>query len=314
MPERKLALELRELHDLVPSAGLRFLVEGSPRKIWGHARLRSALSELLPESRLAGFAERTGVDLRELEHALIAGFDYGTLYLGRCGNACGPRARALFIERLAGRAIVNLTDTEPVAATVKGTLEGEPIALIDMGSVVGVASRDLTLSRVPIAFARGKLKKTPRALRGAALSTLPELGEARWVTFYAPGPFEGEWARGLRGLMASALALAVHVEPTDDDHLRVNLVMSGEFGTTGQAALDELSRAFEELATSTTGKLLGLDGARAVQGRFDPQYLTLSTELPLFPLVSGLRAAVIADVWEILGIPKPNSTSGRPEQ
>jgi hypothetical protein len=310
---RKPALALGELHDLVPAAGLRFLVEGAPRRIWDNPRLRGALGELLPDAKLDGFAVRTGVDLRKLENAVVAGFDMGTLYLGQCSESCGPRARDRFIERLAGREVVTQTDTEPVAASVKGTLDGEPVAFIDMGRVVGVASRDLTLARVPLAFALGKLKKTPPALRGAALSTLPDLGRERLVTFYAPGPFEGEWTQGLHGMLSAALALALYVEPVDDEYLRVTLVMSGDFSEGGQAALDELTRVFGEIAASSTGKLFAFERARSLRGSFNPQYLTLSTELPLSPLVSGLRAAVIADVWEILGLPKPDSASGRPE-
>jgi hypothetical protein len=90
-------------------------------------------------------------------------------------------------------------------------------------------------------------------------------------------------------------------------------VMSGDFSEGGQAALDELTRVFGEIAASSTGKLFAFERARSIRGSFNPQYLTLSTKLPLSPLVSGLRAAVIADVWEILGLPKPDSASGRPE-
>ena len=311
--ERKPALKLGELHDLVPAAGLRFLVEGSPRKIWDNPRLRAAFGELLPDAKLDGFTERTGVDLRKLESALVAGFDMGTLYLGQCADSCGPRARSLFIERLSGRELVTQTDTEPVAANVRGTLDGEPFGFVDMGRVVGVASRDLTLARIPIAYALGKLKKTPPALGGAALSTLPELARDRLVTFYAPGPFEGEWTQGLHGLLSAALSVALYVEPVDDEYLRFTVVISGDFSAGGQAALDELTRVFGEVAASSTGKLFAFERARSIRGSFNPQYLTLSAELPLSPLVSGLRAAVIADVWEILGLPKPDSASGRPE-
>jgi hypothetical protein len=297
---RKPPLSLGELHELVPAAGLRYLVEGSPRKIWDNPRLHAALDDLFPDPKLDGFAARTDVDLRKLESAVVAGFDLGTLYLGKCADSCGPGARVRFVERLGGKEIVTRRDTEPEAVMVKGTLDGEPVGFIDMG-------------HVSLAYALGKLKKTPSALRGAALSTLPDLGRDRLVTFYAPGPFEGEWTKGLRGLLSAALAVAITVEPADDEYLRFTVVMSGDFSADGQAALDELERAFREIAASSTGKLFAFERARSIRGSFNPQYLTLSVELPLSPLVSGLRAAVIADVWEILGLPKPDSASGRPE-
>jgi hypothetical protein len=189
---------------------------------------------------------------------------------------------------------------------VTGSLAGKPRGFISLDrQIIGVAEGDLTLSRIAVAYALGKLKKTPSALRGAALSTLPKPEEDALATFYVPGPFDGEWSRAAHGVLAAALAVALSVNAVQDGYLRLTLYVSGEWGGAGPAAAEELKRAFDELAATATGKLFALERARAVTSSFHPQYLTLSAELPLDPLARGLRAAVVADVWEILDLPPP---------
>ncbi len=298
-------LSLGALHELVPAAGLRWMIVGQPQKISENADLNAALRELLPDARFASFAERSGVDLRTLRSALIANFDLGTLYLAEVSGKTADAALAHFVERLGGSELVE--HPHPRAVRVSGTLNREPRSFIALDRrVVGLAEGDLTLSRISIAYALGKLKKTPTALRGAALSTLPVPSGEPYVSFYAPGPFEGEWARAAHGVLAAAFAVVVRLEHAEAGYLSLSLVISGDWGQDGQSAADELVRAFHELAGSSTGKLLALEKARAVTSSFHPQYLTLSAELPLAALVRGLRAAVSADVWEILDLPRPS--------
>jgi len=173
------------------------------------------------------------------------------------------------------------------------------------GRIVGVSIGDLTPSRVVVGFATGKLRKTAPALRGAALSTLPQPEAESTLAFFAPGPFDGDWSGGARGVLGAALAAAIHVEPAKDGFLRASVTLSGEWEPGGRQAADALRLAFEELAESSTGKLFALARARTVATSAHPQYLTLSAELPLADLVRGLRAAVMADVWEILDLPPP---------
>jgi hypothetical protein len=69
------------LTDFVPAAGLRWMVVGRPRALARHPSLAPAISLLLPKERLDAFSAGSGVDLRQLEYGLAAGFDYATLYL-----------------------------------------------------------------------------------------------------------------------------------------------------------------------------------------------------------------------------------------
>lgn len=305
------ALAQRPLPELVPAAGLRWLVVGQPRNISENAALSAAIATLVPSERLRAYEEGTGVDLTRLPSAVVAGFDLGTLYLAELPDASGHRALERFVDRLAGRAVLERPHPRVVRAT--GTLDGTPHALVDLdGRVVALSAPDLTLSRIVTAFALGQLKRSPPALRGAALSTLPAPPAAALATFYAPGPFDDEWAYGARGILAAALAAAISVEPAADGHVRVTVMVSGDWQENGQTAVDLLRNAFDELASSSTGKLFAFERARSVSASFHPQYLTLSAELPLDPLVRGLRAAVIADVWEILDLPPPASSHDSP--
>ncbi len=286
------------------------MVVGQPRKISENADLRAAVHALLPKERLQAYAQSTAVDLAALPSALVAGFDLGTLYLARLPE---PSHRALdrFVEGLAGRVMIERPHPRIVRAS--GTVDGIPHGFVDLdGRVVGVSIADLTLSRVPVGFAMGKLVKSPPALRGAALSTLPGPEGDCDLTFYAPGPFDDEWARGARGVLAASLAVAVCVAPAQDGFVRATATLSGEWEPGGQAAADALKLAFEEFASSSTGKLFAFERARSVSASFHPQYLTLSAELELAALVRGLRAAVMADVWEILDLPPPADYAPQP--
>ncbi|HEV8247943.1 MAG TPA: hypothetical protein VGP93_19345 [Polyangiaceae bacterium] len=290
----------------MPSAGLRWMIVGHPQKISENADLSAALTQLLPKERLDAFAASSGIDLRRLPNALIAGFDLGTLYLAETSHNSAELAREHFVERLGGRELVERP--HPDIVRVSGTLDGKPHSFFDLdGKVVGLAAGDLTLSRIAVGYALGKLKKTPTALRGAALSSLPRPAREPLLTFYAPGPFEDEWARALHGVLAAALAIAIQLDDVQDGYLQLTLFVAGDWADGGQRALEQLQAAFLELSASSTGKLFAFERARAITGSFHPQYLTLSVQLPLDPLMRGLRAAVVADVWEILDLPVPSA-------
>src|SRR6187399_2681002 len=63
------ALQLGELTDYVPAAGLRWLIAGSPRHFAVQPALRGARERWLNEKRLQAFAGETGIDLARTERA-----------------------------------------------------------------------------------------------------------------------------------------------------------------------------------------------------------------------------------------------------
>ncbi len=307
-PPPKKAAPLHEgpLPDYVVAAGLRWMLLGRPNELAKKPRVVQLLSGLLPPERIDAYSDATGVDLRNTPNALIAGYDYGTLYMA---EVSGPTTSVqdAFVERL-------LTDPKekrphPRIREVTGIVGATPETLVSIENrLVAVAVGDPLPARIVSLFATKKLKKSPPALRGASLSTLDLGDEGALARFYATGPFEGEWGRAARGLLRDATAAAITAEPTEEA-IAVTISLAGDWRAVGPDASARLLGAWEDLASNPTGRLLGFDRPRAapVLGG-SAQMLELRVELEGAPIVQGLRAAVVADVWEILSV-SPSTSS-----
>jgi hypothetical protein len=294
---------LREgaLTDLVPAAGLRWMIAGSPRYFADQASLREPLAKLFTPERLDAFALATGIDLRRSERALVGSFELGELYLvDGSGWVAAPELR--FTERLAGSARSERPHSE--IWRVSGLVSGRPQTLVRIDDrALAVAVGDPTLARAAEAYALGKLRRTPTALHGAALATLPEaLRQPAPLAAYALGPFEGEWARAAGGLLSGALAVGARFELMGDA-LTARLVLSGDWDG---AAAHELEAAWTRLATSELGRLLALDHPLSAP-RVSASAELLELELALEPraLLAGLHATVAGNVNELLASPAP---------
>ncbi len=297
------------LTDFVAAAGLRWMVVGRPAELAADPDLVKALSPLIPAARLAGYARGTGIDLTRTPSALVAGSDYSTLYMAETAGDNSAVQQA-FVERLVSGPVEKRP--HPDLHFVQGVIGRTPETLVRLrGQLVAVAVGDPTPALVVEAYALERLKRSPAALRGAALSTLPsDPGDAPLV-FYAPGPFGHEWVGGAHGLLDAALAVAISVKPLSGQRLQADVVLSGDWASEGPDSTSRLLATWEDLAHSSTGKLLGFnDPAAAPIISTTPKLLKLRVELRLGPLVSGLHAAVAADVAEMLDI--PSAPAGKP--
>jgi hypothetical protein len=295
--------------DYVAAAGLRWLVVGSPEQLLANARLYREMSRLFAPDRLGKFAEATGIDLRSVPQGLVAGFDYGTLYLAMLpGETRAIETR--FRERLTSEPVVRHPDPRIVRITGVAGQTPETMVCIDH-LLVGVSVGDPTPARVVESYARRRLGRSPPALDGAALSSLPKALGAAEVRFYAPGPFQGEWQRGLRGLLRSATALGVTADPLQGGKvIRVKVVLAGEWPNVALAR-EKLAEAWKDLAESALGRLVGLNQpSSGPELSANPELLTLALDLEVLPLASGLEAAVAADVWKMMDFGP--SSSGSP--
>lgn len=305
----KAAAPLHEgpLTDFVPAAGLRWMVVVRPAELSSAPSLKDALALLLPEPRLDAFAKSSGVELRELPAGVAAGFDYSTLYLFQLDNS-GSAVQRQFSERLVGgpRVVSPHEKIRRITGVIGRTPES--LVLID-GELGAVSVGSATPARVVELYALGKLKKSPPALSGAALSALPKSVGSAPLAFYAPGPFEGEWARGARGLLINAVAIGVSVRPLPGKKVEVTLVLAGDWPKPD--ATTRLVDAWDDLAASNLGRLLGLDHpAAAPIVSALPDQLKMTVELDVMPLAQGLRAAVLSEVWEIMDLPRPAPAGG----
>jgi hypothetical protein len=312
-PPRETLLDVRELSGYVPAAGLRWLLMARPQSISRHPVLSQALVILFPTERLDGYAQATGVDLRSTPNALAAGFDYATLYMAET-----PHENSVVQEKFERRLLhhAHVRRPHPRLWWVSGVVGETPQTLVRIDEqLVAVSVGDPTPARTVEAFARGRLKESPAALEGAALSSLPESLHDAPLRFYAPGPFDEEWKRGAHGLLAGALALGASARPAPDGSIAVELVLSGDFWSEPHAET-RLRSAWSDLAESTLGRLLGLHRpAREAAVRLERDRLELSVAVELKPLVNGLHAAVAADIWQIMGLENPvNRAAPEPVQ
>lgn len=280
------------------------MVLGRPKEIASDASLAKAIELLLPKERLEAHSKDSGVDLRQLSDGLIAGFDHATLYVADARNS-STTAEERFSERLL--AGTRIHRPHPRIHRLSGVVGQTPETLVRIDErLVAVSVGSALPARIVELYARKKLTKSPSALRGSALSSLPvaELERAP-MRFYAPGPFTGEWTQGARGLLAAATAVGIAVKPAADGHLSAVIVIAGSFGEAESDPAAQAALAWTDLTGSGLGKLLGFDQAEPPQIVATPDALRVSFEVAALPMAQGLRAAVMSEVWEILDLKPP---------
>jgi hypothetical protein len=296
--------------DYAPAAGLRWLLFARPAKIFADPALSSALASVLPAQRLDAYAASTGVDLRRVPAGIVAGYDLGLLYVAEVPQANGSLVRERFASRLSEGGMVKRVSAD--VYRVSGTEGDEPRALVTVENrMVALASGDVTLARVAEAYAARRLK-SPSALHGAALSTLPAPTDDVLIAGYAPGPFDETSLVAAPRLLAATLALGVTAVPAaDPTSLSLTVTLAGEWAAdTGPA--DELLRVWSELSISPTGRLLGLDSARDIRAHSSARTLTLTLSLPLGHLLQGLRSITFANVPEIFDVNRVTPSAAPP--
>jgi hypothetical protein len=270
------------------------MVVGSPRAFAQDQQFMTAFERLIPAERLAAFAGASGIQLATLPEGCIAGFDYGTLYLARVGNNTA-RVR----ERFEARLVTDPVTRSPRSGVwrVTGMIANTPESLLSVDNDFSAISLgDPLLIRIVEGFTLDRFKKTPAALSGAALSTLPGELKAGPLQFYAPGPFPEEWAKGAQGLLAQALAFGVVVTLSGGSRLKVHAVMSGDFGPDLDQARSRLLNTWDAIQTSTIGHVLGLkENTEPSRLEVHTGEATLDFTLDSESLMKGLAAAVSAD-------------------
>lgn len=304
------ALHHGPLVDYVPAAGLRWMVVGQPRKLAKSESFGPPLEAIFQRERLEAFAMTSGVDLRTAPSALVAGFDLGTLYMAELAEPSAEQVRKLFEERLISGARVKQPHPELVSVT--GVVGLTPETLVTVGKrTVAVSVGDPTPARIVEAFARRRLTRSPTALRGAALSTLPDLQGAP-VAFFAPGPFSESVQRAAGGLLETALAVGAAMHPLGPGRARLVIAISGDWASDPALAAEHLRAVYRTLVQSSTGALLGLDEQPEPRVHATRTLLTFEVDLDLARIARGIRAAVIADPWEIFGSGVPTSDGKSP--
>ena len=297
-------LQLDPAAGLVPAASLAWLVQTAARDLLASPVLIPAIALLAPESRFDAFAKRHGgVDLRETRELVVAGFPEATLAVaravvdpGRVEAAFGARATAV-----EGRAV------EHGIVRVWGQVgdHREQVAIFGTQAVALEKGRFGPL-RAAEYFARGKLKRVRPALETDPLAdAAARLGDAPLRAF-APGPFVGEWAAGLGGLLGASTGAAASLTPLaspGSGSVAMRVVLTGGWGADAAAASRRLAAAFGVLAGDPLGRLTGLD--RPLDGprtSGDAGALVLDVVLDPMVLARGLRDVTDAAIPEIMAV------------
>ncbi|MGC4064255.1 MAG: hypothetical protein QM784_06340 [Polyangiaceae bacterium] len=285
--------------DLVPAAGLRWLVVAHPKLLLADQDFARGLDQLFPTPRLDAFARASGVELRALASACVAGFDIGTLYLAETPSGIGIAQQA-FVDRLVSDPVIKYPG--PGVTHITGIIGTTPESFVALdGFGLGVAVKDPLLSKIAAAFALGKLKKSPSALDGAALRELPAEASRAPLRFYAPGPFGEPWASGAEGLLGRTLAVAIAATPEQRDRLRIEAILAGEYLEDLGAENERARRSVERFETSALGRLLGMSTESALKEVIvERTRIVVRMSLSTSRVFAGLHAAVAADAKEML--------------
>jgi len=299
------------LTDFVASASLRWLLLVKPQRLLAEPGLGQAILQIIPNTRLDAFAESSGVDLRVVPEAAIAGFPYSTLYLAELPKGVAALARARFDGRLLAGAVSK--QQRPGLTLVTGVIGQTPETLLTVEErLLAISVGDPLPAKIAEAYAEERLKHSPPALDGAALSALSELAPSNMVVLFAPGPFADEWQRAAGGLLQSTVAVAITAEPIAHDKLATTLYLAGAWQDSADDAAHRLSAAWTTFARSSAGRLFEL--SEVAEANANAEVVTLRVELELEGLLRGLRASVYGDLSQILNLPGNSPGKRTPDE
>jgi hypothetical protein len=312
-------LSLSPVVDLAPAAAVVTLVVARPKELYADATMLPALGLALPDDEVASFASRHGgVDPRQLDEIVVGTYPHATLVLAH-GVVDPARVEASFAQHslgIDGRAIDHAggpltTITRAWGDVPNGagpteheqmvTFGHEALALeiddqapVDGKPMVGPA-------RAAELFALRKLAKAKPALAAPPLTSAAKvLGDAP-IRVLFPGPFEGQWATALGGLLRAATAVGVAATPDGAGSLRIRVAVLGGFGDKGPQAAEKLGAAVDMVASSSLGRLAGLDhptGAFHAEGTAESA--TLEGRVDALAMARGIRAATSAQISEMM--------------
>lgn len=295
-------LKLDPVVDMVPAAGLIWLVDARPRELLASPVLGPAVSTIIPDSRFDTFAEHHGgIDVRRADQLAVAAYAQSTLVSARV--AFDPdRIEEAFAARVAqveGRVL------EPGVLRTWGSVPGghEGVALLAHEALL-FERGNLGPLRGAVYFAQGRLRRSLPALRAEPLASAAALAGDAPLRVFAPGPFEGDYARGIAGLLRVTTAVATTLRPsksTSNGAVAVQLLLTGGWDQDGPAAAERLRAAFGVLAADALGQLTGLD--HPIEGptvSVAPGALRLDVTLDAMTWARGVHAATGANLSEIM--------------
>lgn len=290
--------------DRLTAVGARWVVLLEPRRIREVAWLKPHLGRLLADERLDALASTTGIDVRRAREVVLAGYgdDDTVAYFVR-----HPSEQALVERRFRARLTgdVERKRWAHQLVTIWGHIGDSSHGYVGLGpDVAGFqygGDDKRGPMRVAVLYELGKLDRVPRLLSKDGLGPLSDaLGDAAAKLLLA-GPFDGEMARGARGLFTAAEGIGLGLTPTPTEELALQIVLAGDYGDGDDLtrATDIAELAWGDLAGSGLGHLLGLTVDGAV-GQPHPLGIQLRVSMNAADLMAGLAAATMEEVRDFL--------------
>jgi hypothetical protein len=296
-------LHLEPACDLAPSAGVEWIVEAKPRALAELPDLIPAIALVVPEARFNTFTTaHGGIDVRQVQDLCIAKYKETLLSIARAPFDAA-RVEKAFADRETNPGGRQVDVPNPPVVRVWGEVNGEPQQLVVFGrEVVALEQGRAGPIRAAEAFAQGKLRRASPALRGGTLARAVQLVGDAPVRAFAPGPFEGEIAQGLGGLMRASTAVAVSAQFAGAPaKIALRIVLTGAWGKDAPAAAERLAAAVHVVSESPFGRLLGLHKpVIAPQVRTMEDALVVEATIDGMALAHGVHDALDAEIGEIM--------------
>lgn len=297
-------IHLEAACDLAQSAGVEWIVEARPRAIAQLPDLIPALALVVPEARFNAFASaHGGIDVRAIQDLCVAKYK-GTLLSIARAPLDPARIEKAFADRVTRPGGRHVDVPNPPVVRVWGEVNGEAQQVAIFGrELVALEQGRAGPIRVAEAFALGKLHRASPALRAASLARAVELVGDAPMRAFAPGPFEGEMAQGLGGLMRASTAIAASAQFAGAPaKIAVRLVLTGGWGKDAPAAVSLLAAAVHVVSESPLGRLLGLDHpVVSPQVTATEDALIVEATLDGLALARGIHDALDAEIGDIMG-------------
>lgn len=299
-------LSVKALTDLLPLADLRWLLLVRPREIAATPWLIPSIGLFARESDFNRFTASSALDLRQIPEAAIASYatDGGeaAFWLAR-HNADPAAVERAFRKRLTTgeKRVVERPDLVRVSGKIGVAQSTMTVIGADVVGVQQGGSPGRGPARIAGLYAEDRLKKSPTILSQEPLKSLAARFGSAPVIALSPGPFEGELARGARGLLAGATAIGAAARPSAREKLALSVAVAGDFSTSGAPASKELVAAWNDLAQGSFGHLLGLDQpVEPPLATFSTDTVAMAVELDPDRFARGLAEAVGQRVKTIL--------------
>lgn len=293
---------------LVPLAGLRWLVVARPKEIAAISWLEPSIAMLLDKARLDRVAVSMGFDLRTLSEAIWAGYRTENEAVDVSLQLVRHTNDSLSIERLfRDRLSTDITRSidDPRVVRVGGRIGRTAHTMATIGGDVVCLQQDGSVERGPCRVASllalGRLKRTRSVFEDESLRSLAQRFEMAPLRLFAPGPFEGDLARGIRGLLGGATGIGMAFRPSARESVLLEIAITGDFSASGSEGSAKLGASWDDLAERPLGHLLGLDTPLAAAvPTYTAAIVGIVVELDPRKLAKGLADATRSQIREIM--------------